>query len=201
MLSGSNITRGRFCEPYTVLSPVSSVLQHQNLGPHSRVIPLLLVTSLSKRFVLAMNKISVGATEPCTPKWREHFSSCKVYSGSFVETLRQQSNSNDVSVSNNKWDSKPHPSENSAVTESARCHCPRLHNNNSQNVLYKINYPHNRPWRPIGLWDVKDPTLSRQSSQMSICLSALRTGRALPPRNIFLLLVPISLTGWVNHRG
>jgi hypothetical protein len=24
--------------------------------------------------------------------------------------------------------------------------------------------PHNRPWRPIGLWDVKDPTLSRQSA-------------------------------------
>jgi hypothetical protein len=25
------------------------------------------------------------------------------------------------------------------------------------------SYPHNRPWRPIGLRDVKDPTLSRQS--------------------------------------
>jgi hypothetical protein len=26
------------------------------------------------------------------------------------------------------------------------------------------NYPRNRPWRPIGLWDVKGPTLSRQSA-------------------------------------
>jgi hypothetical protein len=25
-------------------------------------------------------------------------------------------------------------------------------------------FPCNRPWRPIGLWDVKDPTLSRQSA-------------------------------------
>jgi hypothetical protein len=23
-----------------------------------------------------------------------------------------------------------------------------------------FSYPRNRPWRPIGLWDVKDPTLS-----------------------------------------
>jgi hypothetical protein len=28
----------------------------------------------------------------------------------------------------------------------------------------KWSYPRNRPWRPIGLWDVKDPTLSRQSA-------------------------------------
>jgi hypothetical protein len=27
-----------------------------------------------------------------------------------------------------------------------------------------MRYPCNRPWRPIGLWDVKDPTLSRQSA-------------------------------------
>jgi hypothetical protein len=27
--------------------------------------------------------------------------------------------------------------------------------------IYK-SYPRNRPWRPIGLWDVKGPTLSRQ---------------------------------------
>jgi hypothetical protein len=27
------------------------------------------------------------------------------------------------------------------------------------------SYPRNRPWRSIGLWDVKDPTLSRQSAQ------------------------------------
>jgi hypothetical protein len=28
-----------------------------------------------------------------------------------------------------------------------------------------INYSRNRPWRPIGLWDVKNSTLSRQSAQ------------------------------------
>jgi hypothetical protein len=26
------------------------------------------------------------------------------------------------------------------------------------------NYPRNRLWRPMGLWDAKDPTLSRQSA-------------------------------------
>jgi translation initiation factor 2 alpha subunit (eIF-2alpha) len=31
-------------------------------------------------------------------------------------------------------------------------------------VSKKKSYPHNRPWRPIGLWDVKDPTLSKQSA-------------------------------------
>jgi hypothetical protein len=29
----------------------------------------------------------------------------------------------------------------------------------------KIIYRRNRPWRPIGLWDVKNPTLSRQLAQ------------------------------------
>jgi hypothetical protein len=28
----------------------------------------------------------------------------------------------------------------------------------------KWSYPCNRPWRPIGLWDAEDPTLSRQSA-------------------------------------
>jgi hypothetical protein len=28
----------------------------------------------------------------------------------------------------------------------------------------KVKLSRNRPWRPIGLWDVKDPTLSRQSA-------------------------------------
>jgi hypothetical protein len=30
--------------------------------------------------------------------------------------------------------------------------------------MQEKGYPHNRLWRPIGLWDVKDPTLSRQSA-------------------------------------
>jgi hypothetical protein len=29
-------------------------------------------------------------------------------------------------------------------------------------IMIPKSYPHNRPWSPIGLWDVKDPTLSRQ---------------------------------------
>jgi hypothetical protein len=28
----------------------------------------------------------------------------------------------------------------------------------------KVKLSRNRPWRPIGLWGVKDPTLSRQSA-------------------------------------
>jgi hypothetical protein len=31
-------------------------------------------------------------------------------------------------------------------------------------ALKKKSYPRYRPWRPIELWDVKDPTLSRQSA-------------------------------------
>jgi hypothetical protein len=32
------------------------------------------------------------------------------------------------------------------------------------NKKAKVSYPSNRPWRPIGLRVVKDPTLSRQSA-------------------------------------
>jgi hypothetical protein len=43
----------------------------------------------------------------------------------------------------------------------------------------------NRPWKPIGLWDVEAPTSSRTiGSQMSVRLSALRAGRPLTPRKI-----------------
>jgi hypothetical protein len=41
-------------------------------------------------------------------------------------------------------------------------------NNGHALMLYKKkvkkSYPCNRPWRPVGLWDVKNPTLSRQSA-------------------------------------
>jgi hypothetical protein len=33
----------------------------------------------------------------------------------------------------------------------------------------KKSYPCNRPWRPIGLWDVEDPTFSRQSVHRLRC--------------------------------
>jgi hypothetical protein len=32
---------------------------------------------------------------------------------------------------------------------------------------FKLSYPSNRPWRPIRLWDVKDPKLSRQLAHSS----------------------------------
>jgi hypothetical protein len=66
----------------------------------------------------------------------------------------------------------------------------------------KYSYPCNRPWRPIGLWGVKNSTLCRQSAQMAVRLSVLRTSSDLLPRNInFLLLVLISVIGWVNPRA
>jgi hypothetical protein len=36
--------------------------------------------------------------------------------------------------------------------------------NVSLKLSKKYSYPRNRPWRPIGLWDVKNSTLSRQSA-------------------------------------
>jgi hypothetical protein len=46
--------------------------------------------------------------------------------------------------------------------------------------------PRNRPWRPTGLWDVEDSTLSRQSAHIwRQGLSVLRTGRALLPQKHF----------------
>jgi hypothetical protein len=33
----------------------------------------------------------------------------------------------------------------------------------SEGRVSKVSYPRNRPWRPIRLWNVKDPILSRQS--------------------------------------
>jgi hypothetical protein len=32
-------------------------------------------------------------------------------------------------------------------------------NENIKSKKKKRSYPRNRPWRPMGLWDVKDPTL------------------------------------------
>jgi hypothetical protein len=64
-------------------------------------------------------------------------------------------------------------------------------------TIKKSSNPRNRPRRPTGLWDVKDPRLSRQSAQKAARLSALRTGNDLLPTNInFFLLVIISVTSW-----
>jgi hypothetical protein len=58
------------------------------------------------------------------------------------------------------------------------------------------SYPRNRPRRPIGLWDVTDPTLSRQLAQMVVWCRNLLT------RNfILMLLVLISVKSWVNPRA
>jgi hypothetical protein len=46
----------------------------------------------------------------------------------------------------------------------ANCGATRTLQECQPGLLCKESYPRNRQWRPIGLWDVKDPTLSRQSS-------------------------------------
>jgi hypothetical protein len=70
-------------------------------------------------------------------------------------------------------------------------------------IYLKRSYPHNRPWRPIGLWDVKDPTLSRQSAHRWLWSCQPYAPAALySPRNItFLLLVLIYVRDWVNPRA
>jgi hypothetical protein len=63
---------------------------------------------------------------------------------------------------------------------------------------FTVRQPVNKPWRPVGVWDVKDPTLSRQSAHrwprgcQPYALAALYS--------IFLFLVLISVGGWVNPR-
>jgi hypothetical protein len=45
-------------------------------------------------------------------------------------------------------------------------------------VLCKMSSPCSRPWSPVRLWDVDDPTFSRKFTQMTLLL-AWRAGRLL----------------------
>jgi hypothetical protein len=53
-------------------------------------------------------------------------------------------------------------------------------------VCVPYGYPRNRPWGSIGLWDVKVPTLSRQSAQVVVRLLAIHP--TLLPRNIIIFM-------------
>jgi hypothetical protein len=60
-------------------------------------------------------------------------------------------------------------------------------------------YPCNRPWRPIGLWDVEAPTFFRKSAHRWLwgCHPYAMAGSPLPPRRFLVL---ISVRGWVGPR-
>jgi hypothetical protein len=62
--------------------------------------------------------------------------------------------------------------------------------------LYKGKAIPNKPWRPIGFWDVEVPTFSRRvGSQIAVRLWALCAGRPLPPGRFLVL---ISVIGWID---
>jgi hypothetical protein len=62
-----------------------------------------------------------------------------------------------------------------------------------------VNYPCNRQWRPIGLWDIKTPTFSRQSTHRWRQGCQPLVPAALYSTGIFLVL--ISVKGRVNPRA
>jgi hypothetical protein len=63
----------------------------------------------------------------------------------------------------------------------------------------KQSYPCNRPWRPIGLWNVEGPTFSRKSAHRWRWDCQPQAPAALYPPGIFLVL--ISVRGWVDPRA
>jgi hypothetical protein len=52
----------------------------------------------------------------------------------------------------------------SAKQQDYYCCLPIMYVNFIYRKRKKVKLSRNRPWRPTGLWDVKDPTLSRQSA-------------------------------------
>jgi hypothetical protein len=59
-------------------------------------------------------------------------------------------------------------------------------------TMKKKIYACNRPWRPIGLWDVEAPTFSTQSAHRWRwgCQPSAPAGRPLPPER-FLVLISV----------
>jgi hypothetical protein len=65
--------------------------------------------------------------------------------------------------------------------------------------LKKVKLSRNRPWRPIGLWDVEAPTFSRQSAHRWRWGCQLHAPAALYCPGRFLVL--ISVRSWVDPRA
>jgi hypothetical protein len=75
--------------------------------------------------------------------------------------------------------------------------CIRLHG-----VVLDWKYPCNRPWRPIGLWEVEDPTFSRQSTHRWGDVVILTRRSPLyppPPQENFWYFFYVR--GWINPRA
>jgi hypothetical protein len=65
-------------------------------------------------------------------------------------------------------------------------------NNKNKKGKVKTSYLHNRPWRPIGLWDVETPTfcLDSRLTDTSKVIS-LKAPAALDPPGRFLVLISV----------
>jgi hypothetical protein len=65
---------------------------------------------------------------------------------------------------------------------------------------YKEVIPVNRPWRPIRLWDVENCPYNRLTDGGKV-ISSTHRQRFTPQNIIFLLLLIISVRGWVIPRA